>query len=182
MLSQRKTLIAAALRHGRPAGRHPPPWPRRWLGRLARPRRARGLIIIETFDLNKDGKVTQDEIDQARKDQLAKYDTNQDGVLSLEEYQVLWMDAMRRVMVRQFQANDADGDGSITVEEFTARFADLVRDRDRNGDGVLTVDELRPHGPRAAPGTGSEHGPGPGPRARPTTANEPRLTLRPPPC
>ena len=52
---------------------------------------------------------------------------------------------------------------SITVEEFTARFADLVRDRDRNGDGVLTVDELRPHGRGPHRGPGPEHGPGPSP-------------------
>ena len=117
-------------------------------------------MIIETFDINKDGKVTQAEIDQTRKDQFAKYDSNHDGVLSLEEYQALWLDAMRRVMVRQFQANDADGDARITVEEFTARFDDLVRDRDRNGDGVLTADELRPHGPYRGPGPGP--GPGPG--------------------
>jgi hypothetical protein len=164
MLSQRKTLIAAAcgtaaLLAAIPAMAGGGGWGG-WHGRGG----PGGLIIIETFDLNKDGKITQAEIDQARKDQLAKYDTNKDGVLNLEEYQVLWMDAMRRMMVRQFQANDADGDGRITVEEFTARFADLVRDRDRNGDGVLTVDELRPHGrgPHRGPGPGDGPGPGPG--------------------
>ena len=140
-----------------------------WLGRMARPRRARPPDHLRNFDLNKDGKVTQAEIDQARKDQLAKYDSNQDGVLSLEEYQVLWMDAMRRMMVRQFQANDADGDGRITVEEFTARFADLVRDRDRNGDGVLTVDELRGPptwaSPRTRAGPGAWRRAGARPRA-----------------
>jgi hypothetical protein len=163
MLSQRKTLIAvacgtAALLAAIPAMASGG-WGS-WHGRGG----PGGLIIIETFDLDKDGKITQAEIDQARKDQLAKYDTNKDGVLNLDEYQVLWMDAMRRMMVRQFQANDADGDGRITVEEFTARFADLVRDRDRNGDGVLTVDELRPHGrgPHRGPGPGDGPGPGPG--------------------
>ena len=157
MLSQRKTLIAAACGTAALLAAIPAmaDGGGGWHGRGGRG----GLMIIETFDIDKDGKVTQAEIDQTRKDQLAKYDSNHDGVLSLEEYQALWLDAMRRVMVRQFQANDTDGDARITVEEFTARFDDLVRDRDRNGEGVLTVDELRPrgHGPHRGPG------PGPGP-------------------
>ena len=157
MLSQRKTLIAAACGMAALLAAIPAiaGGGGGWHGRGG----PGGLMIIETFDIDKDGKVTQAEIDQTRKDQFAKYDSNHDGVLSLEEYQALWLDAMRRMMVRQFQANDADGDARITVEEFTARFDDLVRDRDRNGDGVLTVDELRPrgHGPHRGPG------PGPGP-------------------
>ena len=119
-----------------------------------------GMRLLDQFDLNKDGKLTQEEIDTARKDQLAKYDKNGDGQLSLEEYQLLWVDVMRPMMVRQFQANDADGDAQVTVVEFQERFADLVRDRDRNGDGVLTADELRPgrHGPGPR---GPGRGPGP---------------------
>jgi hypothetical protein len=112
-----------------------------------------GMRLMDQFDTDKDGRLTQAEIDAARKAQVSKYDANGDGVLSLEEYQVLWLDAMRPLMVRQFQANDSDGNAAITVDEFTARFAHMVRDLDRNGDGVLTVDELR--GPR--------HGPGPRP-------------------
>ena len=132
------------------------------------PRHGRGMIVlIEQFDLDKDGKLTQAEIDQARKDQFAKYDTDQNGTLSLQEYQSLWLDAMRRAMVRQFQANDTDGDAAITVTEFTARFDDLVADFDRNGDGVLTRDELRPRGPHGRRGAGpmgpGGHPPGPPP-------------------
>lgn len=164
MLSQRKTLIAAACGTAALLAAIPAmAGGGGWHGRGG----PGSLMIIETFDIDKDGKVTQAEIDQTRKDQLAKYDSNHDGVLSLEEYQALWLDAMRRMMVRQFQANDADGDGRITVEEFTARFDDLVRDRDRdrNGDGVLTADELRPrgHGPHHGPGPGRSPGPGPDP-------------------
>ena len=62
---------------------------------------------------------------------------------------------MRRAMVRQFQANDADGNGSITVEEFTVRFEDVVENLDRNGDGELTRDELRRRGHRGPRGDGS---------------------------
>lgn len=102
--------------------------------------------LLEIYDTNDDGKLTQAEIDEARKANLAKFDADGNGELTLVEYQALWADAMRQAMVRQFQANDADGSGTITVEEFTVRFAEVVADLDRNGDGTLTRDELRRHG------------------------------------
>ena len=103
------------------------------------------MMLFDQFDSNKDGKITQDEIDAVRDAQLKKYDRDGDGTLSLEEYQALWLDAMRPRMVRQFQANDADGNGRITTEEFRARFA-------RNGDGAIMPDELRRHGDRGPRG------------------------------
>ena len=78
--------------------------------------------MLELYDLNKDGKLTQDEIDKARADQLAKFDANKDGKLNLQEYQALWLDAMHERMVRAFQAHDSNGDGEITVAEFQKRF------------------------------------------------------------
>jgi Ca2+-binding EF-hand superfamily protein len=92
--------------------------------------------------------VTQAEIDQARQSRLAEFDQNGDGSLSLEEYQALWMDAMRERMVDRFQAHDDDGDALITVEEFAEPYDRMVSRLDRNGDGALTPDELRRHGER----------------------------------
>jgi Ca2+-binding EF-hand superfamily protein len=129
-----------------------------------------GPNLIQQFDTNDDGKLTQAEIDAARQARVTEFDADKNGALSLEEYQALWLDAMQRAMVRAFQAHDADGDGSVTIVEFQARFADIVEDLDRNGDGELTRDELRrpgrggPHG-WGPPGRhgGPERGPGPGP-------------------
>jgi hypothetical protein len=115
-----------------------------------------GQSLLESFDTNQDGKLTQAEIDESRKANLAKYDTDGNAELTLAEYEALWAAAMRQAMVRQFQANDADGNGSVTVEEFTVRFEDVVADLDRNGDGQLTRDELRRRGHRGPHG----HGPG----------------------
>ena len=113
-----------------------------------------GVSLLESFDTNDDGKLTQAEIDGTRKANLTKFDADGNGELSLVEYQALWADAMRRAMVRQFQANDADGNGSITVEEFTVRFGDVVENLDRNDDGELSRDELRRHGHRGPRGEG----------------------------
>jgi len=99
--------------------------------------------MIETFDTNGDGGVTQEEIITMRRTRLSEFDANNDGSLDLSEYQALWLDAMRERMVDQFQAHDDDGDGLVTVEEFNERFANLVKRRDSNGDGVLNADDTK---------------------------------------
>ncbi|MGD9508102.1 MAG: EF-hand domain-containing protein [Geminicoccaceae bacterium] len=118
------------------------------------PRGPGGSGLIKQFDTNDDGKLTQAEIDAARQARLEQFDADKNGALSLEEYQALWLDAMQRAMVRAFQANDADGDGSVTIVEFQARFADIVEDLDRNGDGEITRDELRRRGHEGRRGWG----------------------------
>lgn len=102
-----------------------------------------GLLLLETFDTDRDGKLTQAEIDAARTARFAEFDKDGDGKLSLEEYQLLWVEAMRPQMVRQFQRHDRDGDGAVTQAEFLERYRLLVYRLDANGDGVITREELR---------------------------------------
>jgi Ca2+-binding EF-hand superfamily protein len=102
-----------------------------------------GARLFESFDANGDGRITQTEVDEVRQGRLEEFDTNGDGSLSLEEYQALWMEAVRERMVDRFQAHDDDGDGLVTAEEFNEQFSSIVSRVDRDGDGELTMDELR---------------------------------------
>ncbi|MGH6916418.1 MAG: EF-hand domain-containing protein [Geminicoccaceae bacterium] len=102
-----------------------------------------GERLFEQFDANQDGTITQVEIDEVRSSRLAAFDEDGDGSLTLQEYQALWLDAMRERMVDQFQAHDDDGDGLVTVEEFGERYGSMVRRLDRNDDGEITQDDLR---------------------------------------
>lgn len=103
----------------------------------------RGLDqLMETYDTNADGTLTQDELTAARAAQLQEFDTDGDGTLSIEEYEALWLDTMRERMVDRFQSHDDDGDGMVTVEEFGEEFENFVERRDRNGDGALSEDDF----------------------------------------
>lgn len=105
--------------------------------------KVRMMEMIEIYDADDDGSVTQDEIDQWRAERLRGFDADGDGQLSLDEYQALWLDAMREHMVDRFQAHDDDGDGLVTVAEFGERTSHMVMMRDRNDDGVLDMDDLQ---------------------------------------
>ena len=101
------------------------------------------MEAMERFDQDKDGSITQAEVDQFRADRLKAFDADGDGNLTLEEYEALWLDAKKRRMVRAFQRHDTDGDGKITAAEFGEATKYMVLRRDRNGDGVLNQDDLK---------------------------------------
>ncbi len=103
----------------------------------------RVLELIELYDQDGDDRVTQAEIDEARADRLSEFDSDGNGTLSLQEYEALWLEAMRERMVDRFQSHDDDGDGQVTVEEFSKRTARLVVRRDRNEDGAIDLEDAR---------------------------------------
>jgi Ca2+-binding EF-hand superfamily protein len=105
-----------------------------------------GDHLFESFDVNDDGILTQTEIEEVRQSRLTEFDANGDGSLSLEEYQALWMEAMRERMVDRFQAHDDDGDGQVTVEEFGEPFNRIISRLDDDGDGQVTQEEIRSRG------------------------------------
>ncbi|MGE3876550.1 MAG: EF-hand domain-containing protein [Parvibaculaceae bacterium] len=103
--------------------------------------------LMERYDTNKDGKISQQEIDDNRSEWYARFDTDKDGKLSLKEFEALWVEANRLEMVREFQRLDPNGDAVLTIEEYKGPLSRLVANRDRNGDGVLSREDRR-HGAR----------------------------------
>jgi len=131
-------LISPGFAHGDNAGYAPK------FGDHGRHGRGHGAMrFFEHFDANKDGAVTQAEIDQTRADRLKRFDTDGDGKLSLKEYEALWLDFMRERMVGRFQRLDRDGDATVTLQEFTDRTKNIVMWMDTDDDGKVTVQELK---------------------------------------
>lgn len=109
-----------------------------------------GQQMMERYDADKDGKVTQAEVDQNRQQWLADADADKNGTLSLDEFRQLWMKSRSEMMVREFQFFDRDGNGQVTIEEYKGPVANIVADRDQNNDGSL--------GPDDRPGAGEGRG------------------------
>lgn len=103
-----------------------------------------GERLFDRFDLDSDGIITEAEIKEGREAHFAAADSNSDGEISLEEFQVQFLDRSRDFMVRGFQFLDKDGDGNVTREETDLAANRLFSRLDRDGNGTLE----RVHGGR----------------------------------
>lgn len=79
-----------------------------------------GGTMMQMFDADGDGTATAEEMRAGMLAQLAEYDSDSDGALSIAEFEALHSAMIREMMVDRFQHLDADGDGSVTSEEMMA--------------------------------------------------------------
>ena len=114
-------------------------------------------IMVEV-DTDKNGSITQDEINAFRAAKVGAADTTKDGALSLDEFGVAYNELMRSKMVDAFQTFDDDGNGSITAAELDLRFGDVVAKMDRNGDGVLSKADRPDRDGKGGKGHGKHRG------------------------
>ena len=75
---------------------------------------------MATFDTNKDGTLSPEEMTAGIQAELKTYDTDTNGKLSLEEFAVMHAAHTRPMTVRAFQMHDADGDAQVTEAEMAA--------------------------------------------------------------
>ena len=100
--------------------------------------------MSERYDTNKDGKISQEEIDANRTSWLGEFDGDKSGALALTEFQNLWLKARNQQMVREFQSFDKDGNGQVTLDEYKLPLSKIVAEMDRDKDNALSGDELSP--------------------------------------
>ena len=91
---------------------------------------------MATFDTNKDGKLSLDEITAGIQAELKSYDKDANGTLSLEEFAVMHTAHTRPMTVRAFQMHDADGDAQVTEAEMTEMAAMMQSHMDGQQDGM----------------------------------------------
>jgi hypothetical protein len=93
---------------------------------------------FEKIDANKDGKVTRDEMLTGITTHFDQADTNKDGTLSDAEQKA----AHEKRSAGRFAKEDKNGDGVLTQDELPAHFGDRLMKLDANKDGKLTREEL----------------------------------------
>ena len=108
--------------------------------------------LLREVDTDRDGRMTQAEIDAAVNARFTRFDADGNGRLSLDEFNALWADVTRPAAVRAFQFMDPNGDASVTKAEVEERTGRLVQRFDRNGDGALSMQDRGGRGGPGGPG------------------------------
>ena len=134
------------------------------------------MFLFDQMDADKDGKVTQAEVDAFKAARFAEADADKDGKLSPAELLVMRekaeaarRDAMAKAMVARM---DTDKDGLLSAEELAAAGPGkgLIDRMDADGDGAVSLaemdaakDHMKGHGKHGKRGHDGE-GRGDGPR------------------
>jgi hypothetical protein len=98
--------------------------------------------VADKFDANHDGKLSEAEAKAANEYFLKTYDTDKDGRISFEEMKAVHADEGKAF----FTAADANHDGKLTAEEFSAEWAKMPGPNGPRGPhkGKVSCRDYRP--------------------------------------
>jgi len=101
-------------------------------------------MSFEELDTDRDGQVTQAELEAHKAARFAETDSNGDGKLSLEEMQAKMHEHAQRRMSRMIERFDQDGDGALSQSELPqkGRHGDMFKRMDRDGSGGISQEEF----------------------------------------
>lgn len=102
--------------------------------------------LFDKFDADGDAALTRAEAEAARAGLFGGADADNNGALSVSEFQVVWAEMTAPLAAPAFQYLDRDGDGALTEAESERPAARLFDRLDRDDDGRI-----------GAPGRGGRH-------------------------
>jgi EF hand domain-containing protein len=113
------------------------------------------IQLMLSFDANRDGMVTRDELEAGLKQQFDAADTNHDGHLDLKEMQAENDRRWRMYGTASSPLIDWNQDGVVDFDEFATTARSVFAELDRDRGGTLAGAELRVPvirgGPRRGP-------------------------------
>lgn len=107
--------------------------------------KAQMLERFEAADENGDKTLTRAEIYQSHGKRAAEIDTNNDGVIDVEEIDAARKEMRLKRQQRMLNRMDTDGDGVVSTDEFARSGTVRMQHMDRDRDGVVTLDEATTH-------------------------------------
>lgn len=100
---------------------------------------------FETLDQNKDGQITQDEIQQAAQMRFAKADQDGDGMLSKAELEAAAAERAQKRVARMLERHDANKDGVLSPDEMdrSDKMARMFKRLDKDNSGGVSAQEFK---------------------------------------
>lgn len=114
-----------------------------------------GPQMFERFDKDGDGKVSKAEAPPMMSERFDAVDTDKDGFVTSAEARAMHEKRGGFMGSRM----DTDGDGKVSAVEFEEGHVAMLRGADKDGDGAVTMDEMK-SSPRGMGGPGGKHGRG----------------------
>lgn len=104
----------------------------------------RSGMSFDSIDADKDGQITQAEMEAMAQARFTEADADADGFLSMEEMEAAGLERMKKHMASMMERMDADGDGKIAMNEMKPRHDPSERfgRLDTNGDGSISKEEF----------------------------------------
>jgi Ca2+-binding EF-hand superfamily protein len=102
-----------------------------------------GRWMFQEMDANKDGKVTQAEIEAFEAARAAEIDANHDGKITADEIRAFREKERAKREAAELARMDTNGDGSVSVQEYEAAQTWRLARMDRNGDGTIDEQDMR---------------------------------------
>ncbi|HEY3638334.1 MAG TPA: hypothetical protein VGK90_09290 [Rhizomicrobium sp.] len=98
-------------------------------------------FLVE-FDMNKDGKVTHDEFNRTLAHEFAVA-TKGAPAMTLDQYAAIHLQDLRDQAGENFHRIDWNGDGKVTLDEYTSSERDRFEQMDRDGSGAISCSSSR---------------------------------------
>ncbi|MBF0187634.1 MAG: hypothetical protein HQL50_06875 [Magnetococcales bacterium] len=100
----------------------------------------RFMAKISGLDSNGDGAISLQEIQEKKAKTFKLADSDGDGYLSVQE--MMNLKKIRKAQ-RMLSRHDGDGDGKMSLDEYTGRTPHWLTKADTNQDGQITLQELK---------------------------------------